>query len=248
MAVLLQYNFTSGLSPSTEAAGVTGSDVTSQSLTSFQQDTPGYASDPVLLTAPPSSTTDITSAINNQSFFYFTLTPQSGQSVSLTSLDFNVSRGGSAVPRGYDVRTNRTGTNYDTTVGAATIPTQRFTWTPVSIDLSGAEYQNVTSSISFRIYVYAPSTLTFIDFDDITINGSVASGGTVSQEGFRWRDDNGNETTATYLAPQDTNIIRQKNQTTRLRVILDSTGDRAVENYTLEHRKVGDTEWVKIAP
>ena len=132
---------------------------------------------------------------------------------------------------------------YAVTLGTADVPTARTTFTPVSIDLSAAGFQSVTGSITFRIHVYTPSTGQSLDFDDIVINGTVASSGTVEQEGFRFRADDGSETTATGIAAQDTNIIREKNTNTRLRVVLNSTLDRGSENYRLEVRKVGDSSW-----
>lgn len=70
------------------------------------------------------------------------------------------------------------------------------------------------------------------------INGAAA---TTDQEGFRFRNDDGSETTATWLADQDTNITRDKDLTTRLRFLIDSSGDLPATQYQLEWRKMGDT-------
>lgn len=45
------------------------------------------------------------------------------------------------------------------------------------------------------------------------------------QEGFRFRNDDGSETTATWLAAQDANAYKPLNQNVRLRMLIDSTGD-----------------------
>ncbi len=66
---------------------------------------------------------------------------------------------------------------------------------------------------------------------------------TLEQEGFRWRDDNGSETTATWLASQDTNITRAKLTTTRLRMLINASGDPASQRYKLRYRRVGDSGW-----
>ena len=60
---------------------------------------------------------------------------------------------------------------------------------------------------------------------------------TLEQEGFRWRDDDGSESAATWLATQDTNISRDRNENTRLRVLVNATGDPASNQYRLEYRR-----------
>lgn len=245
MAVLLAYNVTSDFAPSTTASNITGGTLTNNLLTSFVSDVGlGYATEPVLVPMPTSGATNASTAISTDSYFYLSISPTSGNSLSLTTLTFNIARGGVATPRGYDVRSSAD--NYATTLGTADVATQRPTWTSVSIDLSGASFQNVTSTITFRIYLYAPTTTNTLDIDDIVLNGSTASSGTVEQEGFRFRNDNGTETTATWLAAQDTNITQPKSTNTRLRFVLNSTLDRGAETYQLEYRKVGDTTWLKM--
>ena len=70
---------------------------------------------------------------------------------------------------------------------------------------------------------------------------------TLQQEGYRFRADDGSESGATWLANQDTNISRGKNTNTRLRVILNATGDPASQQYQLEGRvKGGGGSWVPI--
>jgi hypothetical protein len=48
---------------------------------------------------------------------------------------------------------------------------------------------------------------------------------TLEQEGYRFRNDDGSESTATWLADQDTNITRRAGVNVRLRVITNITGD-----------------------
>jgi hypothetical protein len=68
------------------------------------------------------------------------------------------------------------------------------------------------------------------------------------QEGYRWRDDDGSESGASWLIGQDLNITRAKNTNTRLRVIVDiTTGDPGSEQYQLEFREKGSGDpWKKI--
>lgn len=68
----------------------------------------------------------------------------------------------------------------------------------------------------------------------------------VDQEGFRFRNDDGNEAAATWAAAQDTNLARQVGVNTRLRVLLNTTGDVDSTQYQLEFRKIGVTPWSKV--
>lgn len=245
MAILLQYNFTTDLAPNTTATGVTGSVATNNLLTSLSTSTGvGYATQPFLLGLPATGATSAGTAISTDSFFYLTITPTSGKKISLTTLTFDIGRGGAATPRGYDIRSSVD--SYAATLGTANVSTQRPTFTSVSIDVSGASFQNVQGSITFRFYLYAPANTNSLDIDTIIINGTVADGSTLEQEGFRWRADDGSESGATALAAQDTDIVQPKSTNTRLRVLVNSTGDRGSESYQLEFRQVGGSTWTVI--
>lgn len=245
MAVLLQYNAGVSLAPSTTATGVTGSVLTNDSLNSFIVGTAGgYATEPVILAGPASGATSVATAVSTNSDFFLSITPQSGKKISLTSLTFNIARGGSSLSRGYAVRSSLD--SYTANLATADVLTQRFTFTPVSVDLTGSGFQNLLSSVTFKVYLYAQSVGNLLDIDDIIVNGTVVDSGTIDQEGFRFRSDNGSETTATWLAAQDTNITQPKSTNTRLRVLLNTTLDRSSEDYQLEYREVGGTTWTVI--
>jgi len=68
---------------------------------------------------------------------------------------------------------------------------------------------------------------------------------TANQEGFRWRADDGSETTASWLAAQDTNINRSRNVATRLRVLNDTTSNVATSNARIQFKRSDepDSEW-----
>jgi hypothetical protein len=68
----------------------------------------------------------------------------------------------------------------------------------------------------------------------------------LDQEGFRWRNDDGNETTATWNANQDTDISAGAGINKRLRVIVNATGDPAAKDFLLEGKKSTDSDWIKI--
>ena len=246
MAVLLSYSLEDNFDPTTVDASIVGAIVTNNLLTSLTRGpVSGYPTD-VASAGPTSGATSAALAVTTGSYFYISLTPITGKKMSLVDLTFNAARGGAATPRGYQVRSSAD--DFATSLGGADLSTQRPDFTAVTIDLSGAAFQNVTGTITFNIYIYGPSTTTVVDWDALTINGTVADAGTVDQEGFRWRTDDGSETTATWLAAQDTDIIRPTATNTRIRFVLNSTLDRGAEGYQLEYRVVGSgDEWEVIA-
>ena len=67
----------------------------------------------------------------------------------------------------------------------------------------------------------------------------------LDQEGFRFRNDDGDEDAATWKEAQDTNLTAAKSVNTRLRVILDATGNPATTQYQLEYRRSGQL-WRKV--
>lgn len=70
---------------------------------------------------------------------------------------------------------------------------------------------------------------------------------TLEQEGFKWRDDNGSETTASWLNTQDSHITRAIETNTRLRVLINATGDPTSKQFQLEFReKSSGDPWTKI--
>lgn len=70
----------------------------------------------------------------------------------------------------------------------------------------------------------------------------IAPGSVVAadQNAFRFRNDDGSESTATGAAAQGTNYTGPVNTTLRLRTRIQTTGDIAASEYTLEYRKQGD--------
>ena len=66
---------------------------------------------------------------------------------------------------------------------------------------------------------------------------------TLDQNRFLFRYDDGNESGATPLAAENTDIWRNRYKPARLRFTIDATGDADATNFLLECRKVGDTNW-----
>lgn len=87
--------------------------------------------------------------------------------------------------------------------------------------------------------IFAWDALTADDF----IVDDTASALVLEQEGFRWRNDDGSEATATWKAAQDTNVTVVPDAITRLRMLVNATGDPASARYKLQYRKVGAAAW-----
>lgn len=69
---------------------------------------------------------------------------------------------------------------------------------------------------------------------------------TIEQEGFRFRNDDGSETTATWRQTQDTNDSVAVSTRIRLRTLINTTGDTFSGQYKLQYRKVGDDTWMDV--
>jgi hypothetical protein len=67
------------------------------------------------------------------------------------------------------------------------------------------------------------------------------------QEGYRWREDDGSESGASWIDTQDTPITRPITTGTRLRVLTDAYGDAPSQGATLQYRKAGTIGWRKIS-
>lgn len=86
-------------------------------------------------------------------------------------------------------------------------------------------------------------------YDDIKIDTSkIGLLATLEQEGFRFRNDNGTEITATWRQLQDIIDSIAKSTNVRLRVLVNATDDPADNQYQLEYKETGDgdVEYRKI--
>lgn len=68
----------------------------------------------------------------------------------------------------------------------------------------------------------------------------------LDQEGYLFRDDDGDEDEASPLASQDANITRAKNKNTRIRFLINATGNPTGKQFQLEYRKKGVGDWMKV--
>jgi hypothetical protein len=62
------------------------------------------------------------------------------------------------------------------------------------------------------------------------------------QEGFRFRNDNGDEVDATWKKAQDTNDTWGKGNRIRLRINRNFTGDPSTETVALQYKRSGDAD------
>lgn len=81
----------------------------------------------------------------------------------------------------------------------------------------------------------------------VTSTGTYISitGVVTTQEGYRWRNDNGSESEATWAGDQDATLSAALGKK-RLRVLVDAAGDPDAIQYQLEYRKVGDETWLVV--
>jgi len=147
---------------------------------------------PVLRLDPQGNSADPNAALTNNKYFQFSIAANAGTVVNLSSLTFNVQRGGAGTPRGFFVETSAD--NFATPVAVTGSPaltanttnpigndvnTVRPTFTMVTADLSAATFQNIQNqpggALIFRIYNYAPAAGNSLDYDDITVNGTATA-------------------------------------------------------------------------
>lgn len=65
--------------------------------------------------------------------------------------------------------------------------------------------------------------------------------------GYRFREDDGDEDGATWIAAQNTPVSREKNTPLRIRIGSDTTGDQPTQALKLQYRKVGDPDWEDVS-
>ncbi len=199
-ALLSQYTIPDlSLAPTTEAAGVVASDLTgggsgtfdaldrtigtdSSNLTSAIGVTVvgsavfanGTSSDDVVRKAY--STSFGTPVTANSRYIQFTLAPESGNTISLSSISLDAAKGGSSSTRSFRLGFSTDGFTTATDLGGADFGSTPGAWAfgNFSFDLSGiTALQNTTNTVTFRLFGKVPGNENQIGFDNITINGVV---------------------------------------------------------------------------
>jgi hypothetical protein len=87
----------------------------------------------------------------------------------------------------------------------------------------------------------------FFNADTFVIGTEEALTLALTQTAYRWRNDDGSETTATWKAAQNTTTSVAKETAIRLRPQVDAIGDVPSSALKLQYRKVGDTAWESIS-
>jgi len=80
----------------------------------------------------------------------------------------------------------------------------------------------------------------------LTVNGTVTFDAAVDQEGFRWRNDDGSETTATWAAAQDTDVTAPLAANIRLRALVNTAGDSPSAAPKLYYKKSTDGTYLPV--
>ncbi len=161
------YTFTSSslassdTDPNSIASSVTaGSAFTSAAAanTTYGNPTPSLAVDSTLTTA----TTQAAAVTANQ-YFSFTLTPNAGVPLNLSTLAFdyaNYSTDGTYPTENFFVRTNVDNFAANTAAAVASTAASAGAFATATVSLNGAAFQNLTTPIEFRIYIYDNTTQT----------------------------------------------------------------------------------------
>lgn len=117
------------------------------------------------------------------------------------------------------------------------------TETSVTRTLAGTDFSRFIDSngiITWVVYEDVSAAVVSTDYVKMDVITH-----TVEQEGYRWRNDDGSETSATWLANQDTNISHAKGSNVRLRTILNDTasGNEDSTQYQLEYKLSTDSKY-----
>lgn len=174
-------------------------------------------------------------------FNFYTLQrgPAIGNNQSTCVVQINESGGGWVTVAGGSFG----GSGDDTTDGTA--------WVSRSVDLSEGGV-NVDSSTQVRLLIISQSATSWhadYGIDTVTIVGTPLALATTEQEGYRWRDDDGSESGASWLLAQDTSPLdRAAGLTTRLRMLLDVDDDLDPSQVTLQYKRNDEaaSEWRDI--
>ena len=168
-AQLATYTFTG--SPGTLAPTTVDPDVSAGSVnfTGSAGSQANILSDNFVFNAA-NSTTSAALAVSNNSYFQFTVTPDSLKKMSLTSLDFDGAFGSAG---GFVVRSSVD--SFATNLQSQTWATGYPTFTSYSTDLTGSQFQDLSSATTFRVYVFTTSGAggNAAVFDNMALNGFI---------------------------------------------------------------------------
>jgi hypothetical protein len=200
-AVLSQYSFTGSSDAAAVLAGVTGGIFTPSagitggsagdatlfngfSTGATTNTAPAASSQPVRYVRGNSDSANTAAAITNGDYFSFTLAPTVGNQLSLQTLTIDISSNGSSIANTseFALVSSFNGFSSGTVVLGDVIGTPGSVTAPGSaanayirytVDLSGADYQNLTGTTTFRLYVSSSNNAGVARLDNVIINGTV---------------------------------------------------------------------------
>ncbi len=118
----------------------------------------------------------------------------------------------------------------------ATLPEGDTDWTDATV--------STATTYTYRVCVFDVGMLTtYCASDNITV-GTVPE---LEQEGYRFRNDDGSESGATWKVAQDTNLSLGVGDRFRLRFVVDAVGDPAAATFQLQARKQGEATWKNVS-
>jgi hypothetical protein len=171
-AVLVSYPFTSNTNPFMLGPGVQSSSFNGSQLSKFLVFDDGF--DYVLQAYPSIGSTSPAAALANNSYFNINVTAAPWVLLDLTTLQFEVGKGGNSDPRGYFIRSSVDG--FASALFATNLPTGPHMAPALqAIDLSTLPAYQHVSSIDFRFYVWTPIPISqSVDYRLLQLQGSAA--------------------------------------------------------------------------
>lgn len=139
----------------------------------------GYTTAPNLHVNPPNGATDAGLAYTANSWFFFNVTAGSNVAdLDLTSVSFDVAKGGATGTRGFGIRMDTPTTSNEIINASTTITNVRTTFQNYSFNLTGfSSVQNLTAGqvMRFEIAVFTPNSGSSLEFDNFVVNGNVTA-------------------------------------------------------------------------
>ena len=105
-----------------------------------------------------------------------------------------------------------------------------------------------TKILQFQTYTFTKmlSAAVFVLFAGLLLLADAQPASALVQEGFRFRNDNGSETAATWAENQDTNITWGLNTNLRFRALIDSPGSATTTTLGLQYKISTSSTWKPV--
>ena len=108
-----------------------------------------------------------------------------------------------------------------------------------TVNISAVLEKSLTKTVNISAVLQKTVTST-VTFD------AVLAGLGVDLEGYRWRDDDGSEITASWFKPQDHVHSGAVSTNTRLRIIVNTNGSIPANAWQLEYRRQNTDPWFRV--